>query len=304
MKKLMSLSVCAAMVATSLGVTTSNWTHTAESDFKSGTFDNVVATNLGDLKLSRAVRMLLQQNPKVSSVNAMVQAPDGTIYAGTGPHGQLLKIAGDQVTEVATIEGATHLFSLALDKDGGLLIGTGGESGRVLKIAKPGEKPVELFKADGVQYVWSIAQTEDAKIYAATGPNGQLFEVTGPGQSRVMLDADENNLLSLISDGKDLLYAGTDPNGLVYRINRKTNESFIVYDAPEAEVSALVIDKAGNVYAGTAEAREEPQPPKPPTQPTAGRPESQPAGVPIPSQPPTDPEPPKVPDPNPGQPAP
>src|SRR5688572_6666391 len=170
MKKLMSLSVCAAMVATSLGVTTSNWTPTAESDFKSGTFDNVVATNLGDLKLSRHVRTLLQQNPKVSSVNSLVQAPDGTIYAGTGPHGQLLKISGDTVTELATIEGGTHqyLFALATDKDGGLLIGTGGESGRVLRMAKPGEKPTELFKADGVQYVWGVAQTDDGKIYAAT----------------------------------------------------------------------------------------------------------------------------------------
>lgn len=307
MKKSLILIVCAAIAVPALGVGTSYWSHTSENDFKSGTFDNVVATNLGDLKLSRAVRILLQQNPRISSVNAMVQAPDGTIYAGTGPHGQLLKINGDEVTELASIEGATHLFSLAIDKDGGLLIGTGGESGRVLKLAKPAnkdEKPLELFKTEGVQYVWAITQTDDGRIYAATGPNGQLFEITAPGQNRVVLDTDENNLLSLISDGKDLLYAGTDPNGLVYRIDRKTNETFVVYDAPEAEISALVLDKAGNVYAGTAEAREEAQSPKAPATPANGRPESQPAGVPIPSRPPTEPEPPKIPDPTPGQPSP
>jgi hypothetical protein len=291
-------------VVTALAVGTSNWTHTSETEFKAGTFDNVVATNLGDLKLSRAVRMLLQQNPRVSSVNSMVQAPDGAIYAGTGPHAMMLKISGDEVTELPAVDDATHVFALANDKDGGLLIGTGGEHGRVLRMAKPGEKPTEIFKADGVQYVWSIAQTDDGKIYAATGPTGKLFEIEGAGKNRVVLDADENNLLSLISDGKDLLYVGTDPNGLVYRVNRKTNESFIVYDAPEAEISALVMDKAGNVYAGTAEAREEPQMPKPPAAPTAGRPESQPSGSPIPSKPPTTPEPPKVPDPNPGQPNP
>src|SRR5687767_5144088 len=170
MKKLLTLSLCAAMAAPAVpafGVGTSNWTHTSEADFKGGTFENVVATNLGDLKLSRAVRTLLQQNPKVSSVNSLVQAPDGTIYAGTGPHGQLLKISGETVTELATIEGATHLFALAIDKDGGLLIGTAGESGRVLKMAKPGEKPTEVFKAEGVQYVWGVSQSEDGKIYAA-----------------------------------------------------------------------------------------------------------------------------------------
>jgi glucose/arabinose dehydrogenase len=187
-KKLLLLSLCAAaavpVVPAAFGVGTSNWSHTSEADFKAGTFENVVATNLGDLKLSRHVRMLLQQNPQVSSVNAMVQAPDGTIYAGTGPHGQILKISGDDVTELATIEGATHVFALAMDKDGGLLIGTAGESGRVLKMPKPGEKPAELFKADGVQYVWAVAQTDDGKVYAATGPNGQLFEISGPGQNR------------------------------------------------------------------------------------------------------------------------
>src|SRR5690242_3182082 len=129
-KKIWLLGVCAAaavaalpFVPRALGVGTSNWTQTSETDFKAGSFDNVVATNLGDLKLSRAVRMLLQQNPRISSVNAMVQAPDGAIYAGTGPHGQLLKIVGDEVTELVTIDGATHLFALAMDKDGGLLIG-------------------------------------------------------------------------------------------------------------------------------------------------------------------------------------
>src|SRR3954468_4506344 len=221
-KKLWLIGACAAVAAlplvpAALGVGTSNWTQTSETDFKAGTFDNVVATNLGDLKLSRAVRMLLAQNPRVSSVNAMVQAPDGTIYAGTGPHGQLLKIVGDEVTELATIEGATHLFALAIDKDGGLLIGASGEKGRVLKLAHPGksdEKPTELFKADGVQYIWALTQTDDGKIYAATGPTGQLYEITKPGESRVLLDTDENNLLSLTGDGKDLLYVGTDPNGL------------------------------------------------------------------------------------------
>jgi hypothetical protein len=313
-KKIWLLATCAAaavaavpFVPTTFGVGTSNWTQTSETDFKAGTFDNVVATNLGDLKLSRAVRMLLAQNPRVSSVNAMVQAPDGTIYAGTGPHGQLLKIAGDEVTELATIEGATHLFALAMDKDGGLLIGASGENGRVLKLEHPDkkdEKPKELFKAEGVQYIWALTQTSDGKIYAATGPTGKLYEITDAEHSRVVLDCDENNLLSLASDGKDLLYIGTDPNGLVYRVNRKSGDSFVIYDAPEAEISAIVLDKAGNVYAGTSEAREEPVPPKPPGVPTAGRPESQPSGLPIPSKPPTEPEPPKVPDPNPSQPAP
>ena len=77
-------------------MSTSTWTQTNQDDFKKGTLDNVVATNLGDVKLSRAVKTLLEQDPRISSVNALAEGPDGTIYAGTGP---ARRAAGDQGPE-------------------------------------------------------------------------------------------------------------------------------------------------------------------------------------------------------------
>src|SRR2546421_10765772 len=84
-----------------LAVGTSRWVHTTEADFKAGTFHNVVATNLGDLKLSRSVKTILEQDPRISSVYAMVQAKDGTIYAATGPQGVLLAIKDDKASDAA-----------------------------------------------------------------------------------------------------------------------------------------------------------------------------------------------------------
>ena len=300
------LLLTAALVMPALAVGTSTWTQTNENDWKDGTFDNVVATNLGDLKLSRAVKTLLEQDPRVSSVNALAQAPDGTIYAGTGPRGMLLRVKGDTVDEVAKIDDA-QIFSVIVGSKGEVLLGTGGERGQVLRIRKAGDPPQEVFSAEGVQYVWAIRQTADGNLYAATGPTGQLFEIKPDGSHRVLVDTDENNLLSLVSDGKDLLYAGTDPNGLVYRVNRKTGENFILYDAAEAEVSALALDARGNLYAGTAEARDDQ--PAVAAQPAGaseqvGRPEGGGTGIPIPSERPNDPKPPTVPDPTPGQPEP
>src|SRR5690606_17766402 len=107
-------------------------------------------------------------------------------------------------------------------------------------------------------------------------------------------------------DGRDTLYIGTDPNGLVYRVNRQTGELFVLYDAAESEVSALVLDDQGNVYAGTSEAVEGGIARAADTAGTGpiGRPESEPGGVPIPAQPPADPTPPELPDPNPSEPDP
>lgn len=305
MKKTMWLATC-LLSAPALAVSTSNWTQTSQEDFKKGTLDNVVATNLGDLKLSRAVKTLLEQDPRISSVNALAEAPDGTIYAATAPEGLLLAIKDQHVSTVATIDGATSLTSLLVDKSGRLLIGTAGETGKVLAIDKPGDKPHAIFQADGVQYVWSVCQTPDGNLYVATGPTGKLFEVKPDGSQRVLLDSGENNILSLVSDGGDKLYAGTDPHGLVYRIDRKTGRSFVLYNAPESEIGALVLDHKGNLYAATSEAREEPAAPAatPAAAEPHGRPEGGETGVPIPSKIPRQPNPPKLPNPNPGEPHP
>jgi WD40 repeat protein len=293
-----------SVVQISLAVGTSHWTHTNEADFKNGTFDNVVATNLGDLKLSRGVKKILEQDPRVSSVYALAQTRDGALYAGTGPEGVLLRIKDDKVSDAAKLEDGTSIFSLALDKDGHVLIGTGGEKGQVLRLTKDGEKPQEVFTAEGVQYVWAMYVTPDGNIYAATGPNGQLFVITPDGKHEVVLDSHENNLLSLIGDGRDTLYVGTDPNGLVYRVNRKTKDVFVMHDAAESEISALVLASDGTLYAGTGETVEEGAAEAPAAGEEGGRPEGGTSGVEIPSSPPDMPAPPPVPDPNPGEPDP
>src|SRR4051812_28299906 len=160
------LSIVAALPA--LAVNTSHWVHTNEADFKKGTFRNVVATNLGDLKLSRAVKTIVEQDAKVSAVYCLAEGPDGAVYAGTGPNGVLLRVKDDKVTKVYEPQGMNNIFSLLVDTHGRVLLGTGGEKGQVLRINNPGEKDPkveEVFSQDEVQYVWAIRQTPDGNLY-------------------------------------------------------------------------------------------------------------------------------------------
>src|SRR3954467_11422 len=123
----LTLLLTLALAAPSFAVGTSHWTHTTEADFKAGTFDNVVATNLGDLKLSRAVRTLAQQDGRVSAVYALAEATDGSaVYAATGPQGVLLRVAGDKLDTAAVLGDNVNLFALLVESDGRILIGTGG----------------------------------------------------------------------------------------------------------------------------------------------------------------------------------
>lgn len=283
-------------------VKTSHWVHTTQADFDEGQFERVVATNLGDLKLSRQLSNLLGTDARVSAVFAMAQASDGTIYAGCGPEGTLLAVKDNKVTTAAELGKHTNIFSLLVDSNGKLLVGTGGDKGQILRIDSAGAKPQVVFEEKDVQYIWSMVQASDGTIYAATGPNGQLFSIDTSGGKKVLFDSDENNLLSLISDGADLLYVGTDPNGLVYRVNRKTSDVFVVYDAPQSEISALAIDSKGNLYAGTSQANSSDE--AEPGDEQTGRPEDAAREAPIPVQPRENPKPPEIPDPKPGEPLP
>jgi hypothetical protein len=302
------IAVCLLLASPVMAVQTSHWTDSGEADFKKGTMHNVVATNHGDLKLSRAVKTLIEENPLVSAVYAMVEASDGTIYAATGPHGVLLRIKDGKAVPVATFEDKTSLFALLLDPDGSLIVGVSGDKGKVYRIEHPAvgqPTPTEIFSDDDAQYIWGLQRTFDGNLYIATGPNGKLFELKPDGAKSVLLASDESNLLSLLSDGKDLLYVGTDPNGLVYRINRKTKDVFILFDAPESEIGCLTMDEKENLYAATAEAQETPPGAKPENGESTkvGRPEGN-GAVPLPSMPPQVPNPPAKPEPNPGEPNP
>jgi len=287
-------------------VTTSHWVHSSEADFKDGTFDNTVVTNRGDVKLSREITATDLNDPNVTTVNALAQTPDGTIYAGTGPKGILLAVKDDKVSPSANIEGAVNILSLLVDSNGGLLLGTGGDKGKIFRIDKPGDKPKEIFSEDGVQYIWAMVQTPDGNLYAATGPNGQVFEIKPDGSHVELYKCNEDNITAMVSDQKDLLYLGTDPNGLVIRLNRKTREAFYAYNAGEGEITALALDDSGNLYAATGQvgdhqgAQQAEQNEK-----TAGRPEGSSSSPPIPANPaPAPPQPAPVPNPNPGEPKP
>ena len=57
--------------------------------------------------------------------------------------------------------------------------------------------------------------------------------------------------MDILLDQYNNVYAGTEPNGLVYKIT-SAGEAQVLYDASEGEIHSLVMDLSGNIYAGTA----------------------------------------------------
>src|SRR5690606_27981016 len=119
MKKIFA-AIVLSLAAPALAVKPAHWVHTNEADFKPGQFEGVVATNLGDLKLSRAVRTILEQDPRIAAVYALVEGPDGTIYAGTGPEGIVLRVREGKTERMLQLADGTSVFALAIDRQGRL----------------------------------------------------------------------------------------------------------------------------------------------------------------------------------------
>jgi hypothetical protein len=136
-----------------------------------------------------------------------------------------------------------QVLSLAAAGDG-VVAGTGPE-GLIYRIGARGD--TTLVARTGERYVWGLAPAAGGAWYAATGTRGRLLRIAGK-ETRVLLDSDESNLLSLVSDGRGGVFAGGDSRGRVFRVAADGTVR-TVFDAPEDEVRALALGTDGALYA-------------------------------------------------------
>jgi hypothetical protein len=120
------------------------------------------------------------------AVTSIVQTKNGTIYAATIPDGKIFKLSQGKADVFATLPDASHVWALALDKNGaGLFAGTGPE-GKVFHVEPNGSSSV-YFKSTEPHLV-SLALADNGDLYAGSSGKGQLYKITGPGRATVIGD--------------------------------------------------------------------------------------------------------------------
>lgn len=250
----------AALIGSALAVRPGAWVHQNEADFSAGKLENTVVSNLGDLKLARGAKELAKLEGDDSIVYDIARLDDGRIILAIGPTGKLAEIdpKSGKLTTLAEFK-SEQIFALAADQRG-LWIGVSGEKSR-LELRSGKELKVELtFSAPKTRYLWDIA-IDGKTIWAAAGDDGKVLAFNSENENAppiVALTTKQKNILCLGVDAKHNAYAGTDGEGLVYRISKKGDkyESFVMYDAAEPEIGAILVLKDGTVYAGTADAEQ------------------------------------------------
>jgi WD40 repeat protein len=240
--------VAVALAAPAATAKTQVFLETSEAEFAQGHADGIVWTNLGTMRLGRAVESLLPTTEGVDYVARLAEGPDGSIYAVTGGAGRIYRIKDGKVSLVATLADK-FLFSCVVDKGGDLYVGSGGAKGRIWRVqpqAKGEAKAEIFFEADDVKYVWDLAWMKDGSLAAATGDKGKVFRISADKKSEVVLKSEADHILCLAIAPNGTLYAGTDGPSIVYRWDGK--KAFVLFDADEAEVTALALDAAGNLF--------------------------------------------------------
>jgi hypothetical protein len=230
------------------------FTETNEDQFAQGKSDGVVWTSTGHLRLGRALESLLADTEGVDYVARMAEGPDGAVFAVTGGSGRIYRIKDGKAALYATLPDK-FLFSILVDKNGDLYVGSGGKKGRVWQVtAQPKGDPKSevFFESDDVKYVWDLAWMKDGAIAAATGDKGKVFRITPDKKSDVLIKSESSHVLCLAVAPDGALYAGTDGEAVVYRYADK--KTFILYDADEAEITSLALDAKGNLYVAASSA--------------------------------------------------
>ena len=240
--------ICALLLSafgSAIAAETQWWIVNSASDHAKSESHGLIVRPEGVIELGP--RSEQTRDDSLTVVWALAVLGDGSV-ALAGDHGRI-----DRWTESGGIRPWVRLpvgqvISLAAS-GGGVVAGTGPE-GLIYRIGAGGD--TALLCNTGERYVWGLAAASGSAWYAATGTRGRLLKIDGKNV-RVLLDSDESNLPSLVSDGKGGVFSGGDSRGRVFRV-AADGSLRTVFDATEDEVRALALGADGALFAAALSA--------------------------------------------------
>jgi len=258
--------------------------HSTAIDLQQGKTENVVIDSRGTIQLGRETETIVEQFEDVWSINS-IAVSGGSVFIGTSPNGGVYKYSLGKLTKIYPVDSDKktkpqvdtnepnepnesqgqvvsqeeylaneHIFALATDVSGRLLVGISGEDCKVMRLESG--KMKTIYEPNDAKYIFAITVAENGNIYLGTGPEGKIYQLDSFGEKpKLIYDSPDKNILS-IAVGKDgFVYAGSDSRGLVYKINARTKKTTVLYDSEQDEITALLFTQTGDLYAAATSAK-------------------------------------------------
>ena len=251
---------CDLLAGVAVAQGTKLWTVSRYDEMERGTTDGVAIRSDGRLEPGPATSLLYATGGNyVWSVaadaagNAYVgmggTASGGAVVMKVAPDGKATKVfEGKELGVQALRVGADGRVYAATSPDGKVYrLGAGiGDAAVVFDPAQTEEKP---------KYLWDIAfkslgAGKGGDIYIAAGAPAVVYRVpAGGGKAEVVFKTVDQHIRCLLMGPDGTLWAGTDGNGVIYRLKTTATgpegKPFAVYSAPKREITALAMDSGG-----------------------------------------------------------
>jgi hypothetical protein len=219
------------------------WTVSTQTDFLKGDVEDLSIDSDGRVFLGPSASLLAET--AAPFLWTVVGGPDGTLWAGSGNEGQVLKVGKDGKLSTFFDAPELEVHALALGPNGSLYVGTSPD-GKIYKVEADG-KSKTFFDPDD-KYIWALAVDKAGNVFAATGDKGVIYKITPDGQGSRFYKTNAGNVVSLAFAKNGELIAGTESPGRVFRIDG-TGRAFVLLDSPFREIHALRLAEDGTIYA-------------------------------------------------------
>ena len=226
------------------------WQVATQADFLEGEVENLSVDSHGRLMLGPSSTPIFESNAPF--LWTMVLAPDGTMYAGSGNEGQVLRIDPSGKGSVFFDAEELEVHALALAPDGSLYAGTSPD-GKIYKLDAKGTPSVFFDPED--KYIWGLAVDKAGNVFAATGDKGVVYRIGPDGQGQPFYQTKATHAISLAFDLEGRLIVGTESPGRVFQVDA-TGKPFVLLDSPFNEIHSIRVDPKGVIYATALSGRQ------------------------------------------------
>ena len=213
------------------------------SDFVRGRFDGISLSREGRLSLAPKMETVFTSDQPV--IWSVAEAPDGTLYAGTGHRGRVYRIDRTGKGSLLWTAEQPEVFAVAVDRE---------RRGLRRHLARWQGLPHRRRQGHGILRArrratsgrWRRGPTARFTWARATRARSSALPARAAANCITIPASRTSPAWPWIREGRVL--AGTEPNGILYRISAK-DKAFVLYDASLPEIRAIVPMPDGTVYA-------------------------------------------------------